>query len=572
MGIKYSTRWCVPLLVLLMATFALNFREAAGFTTSSSAFVTPFSSATLLQNENVSRPMVNSSDDTVRVDPLNDFKKYRGGYDITNKHYWSSTLFTGIYGYAIGVIWVLCGILFGVYLLAITWCCKSERKRKLLKSLPCHGHCYLWPIILAFTFTILAIVSSGVVLGGNARFYSRANTVVEIIIDTANDASKTIYSTTDAMQDITNILEASASGGGNASEFLNSTTDELDSQAADIEDQSRINKRRINLGLRTFYAVTTVIVSLNLIALIALTACGFLKLRRALPWLITLCWSLAFFCWFIFGAYIFIENFSGDTCTALKGFQENPYNNSLSSILPCDELLTAKPVLFTVSEGIYNLINQVNSDVLQQMYPDLVICNPFSTPPEYEYQPENCPPNTTQIGDIPQVIKALICYDSDGGSCEGESSGVYEMVESYTTSIQNFLNAYPGAENLIECQSVKDAFSEILQKHCKPLKRDVRMVWAAMLVLSMITVCLVLIWTTITIHERKDHVPDGSVKPHSPTAYALETGASKADNAYSIQLSRQFFVDGGTSSCFLPPPTIKPVVADAAAYFMNSVG
>ncbi|KAK6930515.1 hypothetical protein RJ641_004609, partial [Dillenia turbinata] len=529
MGFKYSTRWCVPLLVLLMATLALNLRGAAGFPTSSTALLTSFSRRTLLQNENV-----NSSDDTVRVDPLNSFKKYRGGYDITNKHYWSSTLFTGIYGYAIGVIWVLCGILFGVYLLANTLCCKSKRKRKLLKTSPCHDHCYLWTIILAFVFTILAIVASGVVFGGNARFYSRANTVVDIIIDTANDASKTVYNTTDAMEDITNTLEASASGGGDASEFLNSTANELNSEAADIEDQARTNRHRIDLGLKIFYAVTTVIVSSTLIALIALTTCGFLKLPRALPWLIALCWSLAFFCWFFFGIYIFIENFSGDTCTALKGFQEDPYNNSLSSILPCDELLAAEPILFNLSEGIYNLVNQVNSEILPQLYPNVVICNPFSGPPDYDYQPENCPPNTTQIGDIPQVMMALICSDPDDESCEGESSGVYEMVESYTTSIQNLLNAYPEMENLVECQPVKDAFSEILQKHCKPLKRDVRMVWAAMVFLSMLTVCLVLIWTAITLHERKYHVPDGSVKPHSPKAYALETGAAEEIIAYPI--------------------------------------
>ena len=54
------------------------------------------------------------------------------------------------------------------------------------------------------------------------------------------------------------------------------------------------------------------------------------------------------------------SRFSGDTCTALENFQENPYNNSLSSILPCDELLSARPVLFDVSAGIYNLVNEVN--------------------------------------------------------------------------------------------------------------------------------------------------------------------------------------------------------------------
>lgn len=37
---------------------------------------------------------INQSDDTVRVDPLDSFKKYRGGYDIRNKHYWSVSLHT----------------------------------------------------------------------------------------------------------------------------------------------------------------------------------------------------------------------------------------------------------------------------------------------------------------------------------------------------------------------------------------------------------------------------------------------------------------------------------------------
>jgi len=52
--------------------------------------------------------------------------------------------------------------------------------------------------------------------------------------------------------------------------------------------------------------------------------------------------------------------FSSDACTALDNFQENPYNNSLSSILPCQELLKAKPVLSEFSAGIYNLVNEVN--------------------------------------------------------------------------------------------------------------------------------------------------------------------------------------------------------------------
>ena len=47
-----------------------------------------FKGRNLLQTDNVSEP-IRQSDDTVRVDPLDSFKKYRGGYNITNKHYWS---------------------------------------------------------------------------------------------------------------------------------------------------------------------------------------------------------------------------------------------------------------------------------------------------------------------------------------------------------------------------------------------------------------------------------------------------------------------------------------------------
>lgn len=38
-------------------------------------------------------------------------------------------------------------------------------------------------------------------------------------------------------------------------------------------------------------------------------------------------------------------------------------------------------------------------------YPNLAyVCNPFSAPPDYIYQPNNCPANTIRIGDIPKVM------------------------------------------------------------------------------------------------------------------------------------------------------------------------
>ncbi|XP_057958038.1 uncharacterized protein LOC131150953 [Malania oleifera] len=532
MGFTHFRNLAVSL-ILVVLVLALNFTEISGGLTITSSSFKP--GRKLLQTENISESSA-QSDDTVRVDPLDKFKKYRGGFDITNKHYWSSTVFTGIYGYAIGVVWLLCGIAYGGFLLISKCCCKSNKNKKLKKRTPCDKQCALWPILLVTCFTILAITASGIVLGGSARFHSRAKTVLNIIMDTANEASETIYSTTGAMKDIRDNLEAS-NIGVEASTFLTSTSHDLDSEAADIERQARKNRRLIDRGLKIAYIITTTTISLNLIAVIALTVFGFLRFRKALYWLIVLCWLLTAMCWLFFGVYFFLEKFAGDTCRAFSNFQQDPYNNTLSSILPCDELRSAEPVLTEVSAGIYDLVNQVNANisVLQStLHSNLVqVCNPFSGPPDYQYQSGNCPANTVPIRDIPQVLKIFTCSNTNNGTCKtGEfiSASDFKTAEAYTSSLQNLLDAYPEMESLVDCQLVKDAFSEILLNHCKPLKRYVRMVWIAMIFLSVIMVALILIWVKKAHHEQRHHFSDGSVKPHSTSAHMMDRGTTKAIN------------------------------------------
>ncbi|KAH7572847.1 hypothetical protein JRO89_XS03G0023600 [Xanthoceras sorbifolium] len=487
----------------------------------------------LLQTNNVSQPM-RQKDDTVRVDPLDNLNKYRGGFDITNKHYWSSTVFTGIYGYAIGVFWLLSGVVYGGFLLSSFFCCKSRRKGKLKKRASCHKHCYLWPILLAAFFTILAVAASGLVLGGNAKFNSRARTVVDIVINTANEASASIFNVAGAMRGM-EINLGSNLEINQATAFLTSTSEKLDVGAANIERQARKNRRLIDKGLKIVYAITTVTISLNLVAVIALSVSGILRLRRALYLLITLCWFLTFLCWLLFGVYYFLENFASDTCTALENFQQNPSNSSLSSILPCDELLSAESVLYDVSAGIYNTVNEAkfiiifmtlvnaNISILQatsSISNISYVCNPFSGPPEYQYLTDYCPANTIRVGDIPKVLKSFTCSDAGNGTCRDRefiSSNDYKTVEAYTSSIQNILNVYPDMQSLVKCQSVKDAFSEILLKHCKPLKKYVHMVWAALVFLSIIMVGLVLIWSAQADHQQELHSFNGVVKPHSAT-------------------------------------------------------
>nr|KAJ0214089.1 hypothetical protein LSAT_V11C400191700 [Lactuca sativa] len=63
---------------------------------------------------------------TRRKDPINDFKYYTGGWNISNEHYVSSVSFTAVPLFAIAVIWF---VGFGLFLL-LTCCCYCCFRRR----------------------------------------------------------------------------------------------------------------------------------------------------------------------------------------------------------------------------------------------------------------------------------------------------------------------------------------------------------------------------------------------------------------------------------------------------------
>lgn len=463
---------------------------------------------------------------TERVDPLDDLKKYKGGYNITNKHYWSSTIFTGKFGYIIAALWIIAGLIYAVILLAATLCCRKKRRTQ-NKRFPCTRKYSLWPVIFGILFTILALVASGVALGGSTRFNSRAVTIKNIIIGAANNASGTIYSVTESVKAMQSDPQIYA--GLDGSNRLNSTLQRLDEEADNIERKALKTTRKLNTGLKILNVVTIATVSVNLFAILALLVLGpFLRLRRIFHMLIILCWVLTFLFWLYFGLYYFLNKFSGDTCAALDEFQLDPGNSTLSSILPCNDQGSAMTALRDVGAGIYNAVNQVNANIsgLQSSLPGVkYICNPFSGPPDYNYQPQNCSSNTIQIANIPQALKMYTCSNETCNGGEFIPASIYSTVSVYTSSIQNILDAYPGMESLVDCQLVKDAFSKILTKECKPLKKYVHMTWAAFATLSTLMAILLLVWTVHARRESRCRSSGGSVKPHSTPDVAENSDA-----------------------------------------------
>lgn len=125
-----------------------------------------------------------------------------------------------------------------------------------------------------------------------------------------------------------------------------------------------------------------------------------------------------------------------------------------------------------------------------------------------------------------KVVKQIACPDTQT-TCNGGilvPADYYNSIGAYCTSIQILLDQYPSIEGLVECRPVKDALSEILNKHCKPLRRYIRLLWSALLFLSVVLVILVPIWTIKEHHDQTHHSSGGSINPHN--GGTIESGAT----------------------------------------------
>lgn len=114
-----------------------------------------------------------------------------------------------------------------------------------------------------------------------------------------------------------------------------------------------------------------------------------------------------------------------------------------------------------------------------------------------------------------KILQGYTCSARDGRACgDGEfiSPSDYRRALVYITSVQNLLNSFPGVERLVNCQLVKDAFSDILSTQCRPFKKYAHMVWATMAALSTTMSFLVLIWVLIAHHDSEHH--SSNVNPH----------------------------------------------------------
>ncbi|XP_028772798.1 uncharacterized protein LOC114729936 [Neltuma alba] len=439
-----------------------------------------------------------------RPDPLRRFKHYNGGFDVRDKHYLASAAFTGVHGYAIAGVWLLCGLLFGIFMI-IKWLCGGSASLPFKDCLDNH-HILLFLLILLLTS--LAIVASSLVFVTNQKALKRTEKLKDSVLGIGEDALRSLTTVIKKMKQMQYLLlPYNQQITGN----LNTTIESFRSDSRVIRRFLDSSGRIFQKAIHTSYIAHLVVVAVNLAMLIAALVLLLLFWRPGFITIIFCCWMLTSLCWVLTGFDFFLHTFAEEACFAFEEFEQNPQNSSLSSMLPCMNDSDAAKLMTRIGFTIHTFIAELNAKMseiygvlgidkqAQKVIGIVKICEPFSGPPDYNFIPKTCPRNAIPVGDLPKILARFKCgKDESAEDCEKEAKFLpeawYNIAHAYSRSVQDFLDIYPDLQSLSRCSFLKDRTSDILLHQCRPLKLALRFLWASMLSLSIVMIILVLAW------------------------------------------------------------------------------
>ncbi|XP_077233456.1 uncharacterized protein LOC143875738 [Tasmannia lanceolata] len=471
----------------------------------------PFSLGSPVQEQSLNRP-----------DPSQKFRPYHGYYDVRNLHYWTSAVFTGVHGYAMAGFWILCGFGFGIFVMV---------SKNLNVDSASTEHSDSYNCILVFIlvlFTSLVIIVSGIVLAANRSYHRRAWKLKQTLLGGVDDARRTIRRVTGAMNEMHQRLYPYDE---TMCFRLNSTSIKLKNESETIRRIAAKNRHSIDLALRISYGTTAGVVSISLITVVAALVLLLLHWRPGFIMIIFICWFLTALCWALAGFHFFLHTFTEDTCAALDGFEQSPKNNSLRSILPCVNHVSADSIMIEIGSGIHSFVNELNKKItkldglmgLDDQHEEPLrkftkVCNPFSGAPEYKFDPGRCSKDTIPIGEISEVLEKITCpRENSAGICDGGrkflSEASFIMAQAYTLSIQGLINVLPDLQRLTHCSFIEETFSDVLHHQCRPLRVSVRLLWSSMVSLSIGMMVLEVGWIAKAYQNKGRSFSMGSIIP-----------------------------------------------------------
>ncbi|XP_047965987.1 uncharacterized protein LOC125210479 [Salvia hispanica] len=447
--------------------------------------------------------LVLAANRTKRPDILARFHRYRGGWDIANKHYWTSVGFTGAAAFSLAILWFFS---FGVALL-VHYSCGWKIKIT--------GNEASWSLriclLLLILFTSAAAIGCILLSVGQVDFHGEAMDTLNYVVNQSEFTVDTLRNVTEYLSlaktvNVAQIFLPSDIGNDidQLNVQLNSAADTLELKTNENSSKIRIVFSKVKSALITIAAVMLVVSLLGL----ALSIFGH---QHVIHIFIISGWLLVAVTFILCGVFIILDNAIADTCLAMGEWVENPHaETALSNILPCVDQRTTNQTLYKSKQVINDISNMVNgfvgsvansnpppqagSSYYNQSGP---VIPPLCYPYDAQLQERICSDGELSMENASTVWQTYTCNVSSFGLC----TSVGRLTPAMYTELLTALNVSYALEhyapvllNLQNCNFVRDTFRNITSSYCPPLDRYLRVVNAGLGLISVGVMLSLALW------------------------------------------------------------------------------
>ncbi|KAL1342912.1 hypothetical protein HN51_029380 [Arachis hypogaea] len=445
--------------------------------------------------------LVLAANRTKRPDILRGFRRYRGGWDITDRHYWASVGFTGAAGFILAVLWFISfGLALGIHL-----CCGWGISIKHKESNRSQRICLI--LLISFTF---AVATGCILLSvGQDKFHGEALGTLQYVVNQSDYTVQTL-------RNVTEYLSLAKTINVNQIPLPSDVMDDIDKLNVDLNtaantlsektEENSVKVRRVFDAVRLALIVVAAVMLLLAVIGLLLSILGH---QHAILIFVISGWLLAATTFILCGMFMIINNAISDTCMAMGEWVENPHTESaLSDILPCVDQRTTNKTLFQSKQVVNNIANVVNQFIYStaninatkgspyyynQSGPGMPsLCYPFDP----QYQERQCTAQEVSSANASMVWKNYECEVSESGICTTVgrvTPAIYSQLVAAVNESYALEHYTPLLLNLQNCNFVRDAFAGITTSYCPPLTHYLKIVNAGLGLISVgVLLCLVL--------------------------------------------------------------------------------
>ncbi|XP_010250329.1 PREDICTED: uncharacterized protein LOC104592577 [Nelumbo nucifera] len=449
---------------------------------------------------------------THRRDPLDNYKRYTGGWNISERHYWASVGFSAAPLFLIAAIWFL-GFGLCLLLICLCYCCCQRRRYGYSRA------AYACSLIFLILFTIAAIIGCIVLYTGQGKFHSSTTNTLAYVVKQANTTAENLRNVSDYLAAAKRIGVDQVFLPSDMMAKIDEVQTKINSSAATLADETAKNSDSIQEVLDI---VRWALIFLAAVMLLS-TFLGFLFSILGMQFLVSILviigWLLVAGTFILSGTFLLLHNVTEDTCVSMGEWVQHPTaHTALDDILPCVDNVTANETLYRTKEVTFQLVNVVNRVItnifninplpnmgplyFNQSGPSMpVLCNPFYS----NFTDRQCKAGEVDLNNATRVWKNYECQVSSAGICTtvGRVTPTFYNQMAAAVNVSYGLYRYgPFLVQLEDCTFVRDTFTAINRDHCPGLSRYSKWMYVGLAVVAA-AVMLSLIFWVVYARERR---------------------------------------------------------------------